>query len=201
MHKSDKPDLERFWMMILSGLLCAGFGGALAWLDYAAARSVEARSGWVQGQASLYEAGIRRSSANGGLNYEMTTRYVLRVDGRDYEGSEIAGGYRSSSVADVKSLVVPYAPEAAEYALQDLGALNPQRSWHVVYRPVRVRYDPRDPSQSQMVLDNPIVIRTAGRWISLGIALFLLLVAAVLWVLAWPAARGRSSGKPASTNS
>src|SRR5258706_941007 len=97
----------------------------------------------------------------------MTARYILTVGGRDYEGSEIAGGYSSTSPAGVKSLIVPFAAEAAEYSLQDLGTLNPQRTWSVAYRTVPARYDPRDPAHSEIVLANPLMNDRVGAWILL----------------------------------
>ena len=192
---NPKPALKLFWMLILFGLLCAAFGGALAWMEYAAARGTEERSGWVSGQALLYEVGIRWTKARHGSNYDMTARYVVRVDGRDYEGSEIARGYSSQSAVDVRSLIVSYAPEAAAYSFEDLGVLNPQRNWNVAYRPVAARYDPLNPAHSQMLLDKPIVIKTVGNWVARGMATFSFLTAAFLWVFAWPAARGRNCGE------
>ncbi len=119
----------------------------------------------------------------------MTARYVLTVGGRDYEGSEIAGGYSSKSPAEVKSLIVPFAAEAAEYSLQDSGHACPQRTWSVAYRTVPARYNPRDPAHSEIVLANPLMNDRVEAWI-------LLLAGIALCVFAWPIARWRGTHKP-----
>jgi len=119
----------------------------------------------------------------------MTARYVLTVGGRDYEGTEIAGSYRSNSAAGVRSLIVPFAAEAAEFSLQDLGPLNPERTWNVAYRPVKARYDPRDPSHSEILL-------APDGWRPSGIGMTLLLAGTALCVLAWPVARRRKRCLP-----
>jgi hypothetical protein len=186
-----KTDLKLFWLMIALGLLCAGVGVCVIWFDHAAARSGENRSGWVNGEARLYEVGIRWSAAKTGAHYEMTARYVLNVGGRDYEGHEIARGYSSKSAAEVRSLIVPFAADAAEYSLQDLGMLNPQRTWSVAYRAVPARYDPRDPARSHIVLANPLANDSVGAWLLSGVAWSLLLAGVALCVFAWPVARGR----------
>jgi membrane-associated phospholipid phosphatase len=121
----------------------------------------------------------------------MTARYLLTVGGRDYEGTQIAGSYRSKSAAEVRSLIVPFAAEAAEFSLQDLGPLNPQRTWNVAYRPVKARYDPRDPSRSEILL-------APDGWLPSGIGMVLFLAGAALCVFAWPAARRRKSNPPRS---
>jgi hypothetical protein len=195
MRVFGKPDLKYFRLMLLSGLICATFGSALAWLDYASTRRAEERNGWVSGQALLYEVGIRWSKAGPSPIYDMTVRYVLRVDGRDYEGSEIGSGFRSKSAVEVRSLIVPFAAEAAAYSFEDLGVLNPQRTWNVAYRPVPARYDPLHPASSQMVLDTPVLIEGVPRWLIRGSALLFLLAAAVLWIFARPAAGERGHGK------
>jgi hypothetical protein len=134
----------------------------------------------------LYEVGIRRAAPNTGANYEMTARYLLTVGGRDYEGAQIAGSYRSKSAAEVRSLIVPFAAEAAEFSLQDLGPLNPQRTWNVAYRPVKARYDPRDPARSEILL-------APDDWLLGGTGMVLFLAGAALCVFARPAARRRKS--------
>ena len=180
--------------MIASGLLCAGIGGWVMWLDHTAARSGEDRSGWVSGEARVYEVGIRWSAEKTAAHYEMTTRYLLNVDGRDYEGSEIARGYSRKSAAEVRSLIVPFAAEASEFSLQDLGPLNPQRTWNVAYRPVQARYDPRDPAHSEILLADG----APGGWLSSGIGVALLLAGAALWLFAWAVASRRKTRPPHS---
>jgi hypothetical protein len=178
-----------FWLMIALGVVCMGVGGSFAWLDHAAIQESEYRHDWVDGEARLYEVGIRRSAPNTGADYEMTARYVLTVGGRDHEGTRIAGSYRSKSPAEVRSLIVPFAAEAAEFSLQDLGPLNPQRTWNVAYRPVKARYDPRDPARSEILL-------APDGWLPSGIGMTLLLAGTALCVLAWPVARRRKSRPP-----
>jgi hypothetical protein len=184
-----KTDLKLFWSLILLGLVCVVIGAGMMWLDRASGRSGEDRGGWVNGEARVYEVGIRRATGETGARYEMTARFVLTVGGRDYEGSEIARGYSSKSPAEVKSLIVPFAAEAAEYSLQDLGTLNPQRTWSVAYRTVSARYDPRNPAHSEIVLANPLMNDRVGAWI-------LLLAGTALCVFAWPVARRRGTRKP-----
>ena len=177
-----------FWLMIVLGVVCIGAGGTFAWLDHAAIQESEYRRGWVDGEGRLYEVGIRRAAPNTGADYEMTARYLLTLGGRDYEGAQIAGSYRSKSAAEVRSLIVPFAAEAAEFSLQDLGPLNPQRTWNVAYRPVKARYDPRDPSRSEILL-------APDGWLPGGIGMPLLLAGAALCVFAWPAARRRNNNQ------
>jgi hypothetical protein len=190
-----KTDLRLFWLITVLGLVCAGIGAGVMWLDRAAARASEDRSGWVNGEARVYEVGIRWSAVKTGAHYEMTARYVLNVGGRDYEGNEIARGYSSKSANEVRSLIVPFAAEAAEYSLQDLGMLNPQRTWSVAYRTVPARYDPRDPARSHIVLTNPLVNDSVGAWLSRGFAWLLLLAGVALCAFAWFVARGRGACK------
>jgi hypothetical protein len=184
-----KTNLKLFGSIILLGLVCVCIGAGIMWFDRAGGRSAEDRAGWVDGEARVYEVGIRRAAAETGARYEMTVRYVLTVGGRDYEGSVISGGYSSKSPAAVRSLIVPFAAEAAEYSLQDLGTLNPQRTWSVAYRKVLARFDPRDPAHSEIVLANPLMNDRAGAWI-------LLLAGIALCVFAWPVARRRGTRKP-----
>src|SRR3954469_6757726 len=142
-------NLKRFSLFIALGLICIGAGMAMAWFAHAAALKNDQHSDWTSAEARLYEVGIRWNAEDAGALYQMTVRYVLTVAGRDYDGGEIAGGYSSRSPTQVKALIVPFAAEAAEFSLQDIGPLNPQRSWSVAYRAVAVRYDAHDPSRSQ----------------------------------------------------
>jgi len=178
-----------FWSMIVFGVVCMGVGGTFTWLDHAATRESNERLGWVEGEARLYEVGIRRAAPNTGADYEMTARYLLTVGGRDYEGAQIAGSYRSKSAAELRSRIVPFAAEAAEFSLQDLGPLNPERTWNVAYRPVKARYDPRDPAHSEILL-------APDGWRPSGIGITLLLAGTALCVLAWPVARRRKRCPP-----
>lgn len=191
-----KTDLKLFWPIIVLGLVCVGIGAGVMWLDHASARLSEDRGGWINGEARVYEVGIRWATGETGAHYEMSVRYVLTVGGRDYEGSEIAGGYSTNSSTAVKSLIVPFAAEAAEYSLQDLGVLNPQRTWSVAYRTVPARYDPRDPANSQIVLANPLMNDRVGAWLLSGVAWILVLAGVALCVFAWPVARRRGALKP-----
>jgi len=84
---------------------------------------------------------------------------------------------------------VPFAAEAAEFSLQDLGPLNPERTWNVAYRPVKARYDPRDPAHSEILL-------APDGWRPSGIRITLLLAGTALCVLAWPVARRRKRCPP-----
>ena len=186
MNLTAQINRKLFWLMIALGVVCIGAGGTFAWLDHAAIQESEYRRGWVDGEGRLYEVGIRRAAPNTGADYEMTARYLLTVGGRDYEGAQIAGSYRSKSAAEVRSLIVPFAAEAAEFSLQDLGPLNPQRTWNVAYRPVKARYDPRDPSRSEILL-------APDDWLLGGIGMVLFLAGAALCVFARPAARRRKS--------
>jgi len=68
-----------FWSMIVFGVVCMGVGGTFTWLDHAATRESNERLGWVEGEARLYEVGIRRAAPNTGADYEMTARYLLTV--------------------------------------------------------------------------------------------------------------------------
>jgi hypothetical protein len=181
--------------MIAFGVICMGVGGTFAWLEHAGTQeqAEERRSGWVDGEARLYEVGIRWIAEDAGALYQMTARYVLTVAGRDYDGGEIARGYTSRSATRVKALIVPFAAEASEFSLQDLGPLNSQRSWSVAYRPVAVRYDAQDPARSQMVLDRPIVDLTVGNWLSRGAAALLILAGAALCALAIIAGRRQAA--------
>src|SRR5258706_16058967 len=97
-----KTDLKLFWSIMLLGLVCVGIGAGMMWLDRAGGRSSEDRGGWVNGEARVYEVGIRRAIGEKGARYEMTARYILTVGGRDYEGSEIAGGYSGTPPAAAK---------------------------------------------------------------------------------------------------
>ncbi|MEO7725688.1 MAG: hypothetical protein ABIS45_00360 [Burkholderiales bacterium] len=169
MHVPGQPYLKLFWLMVLPGLACVCMGGVVVWLDYASARSIDQRSGWLRGEGQLYEVGIRWMNARNNANYAMTARCIFRLAGHEYEGSDIAGGYSSKSPAEVRSLIAPYAREAAEYSLEDLGALNPQRTWSVAYQPVAVRYDPGDPANSQMVLDKPIATLPSATGLHAGL--------------------------------
>ena len=178
-----------FWSMIVFGVVSMGVGATLTWLDHAATQESEQRRGWVDGEARLYEVGIRRAAPNTGADYEMTARYLLTVGGRDYEGAQIAGSYRSKSAAELRSRIVPFAAEAAEFSLQDLGPLNPERTWNVAYRPVKARYDPRDPAHSEILL-------APDGWRPSGIGMTLLLAGTALCVLAWPVARRRKRCLP-----
>jgi hypothetical protein len=189
-HTPDKPDPKRFWLIMAASLACSVIGATLAWLDYAATQATEERAGWVSGEAQLLEVGILWSAARSGANYTLIARYVLRVDGRDYEGSEIANDHSSASPQEVRSQIARFAPEALEFNLQDLGELNPQRTWHVMYRPVPARYDPRDPAQSQMLLENSTLIDIVPRWFLRGIIVCILLAGVVLLVFARRAVRG-----------
>ncbi len=157
----------------------------MIWLTHVAALGNDERKDWPRAEARLYEVGIRWDAEDASAVYRMTARYVLTVAGRDYDGGEIAGGYSSKSAADVRALIVPFAAEASEFSLQDLGPLNPARTWSVAYRPVAVRFDPQDPARSQMVLDRPIVNVTAIDWLTRGIAAVLLLGGAVLCIFAY----------------
>ena len=186
MNLTAQFNRKLFWLPIAFGVVCMGVGGTLAWFDHAAIQTSEYRRGWVDGEARLYEVGIRRSAPNSGADYEMTARYVLTVGGRDYEGTKIAGSYRRKSAAEVRSLIVPFAAEAAEFSLQDLGPLNPARTWNVAYRPVKARYDPRDPARSEILL-------APDGWLPSGIGIVLLLAGAALCVFAGPAARRRKN--------
>ena len=180
-------------MMIVCGLVCAAIGAVLLGADLSQVRESDEGGGWVKSEAMLYEVGIRRSNAEPSASYAMTARYILRVDGRDYEGSAIARGYSSKSAVEVRSLIAAFAPEAAEYSLQDLGALNAHRSWSVAYRAVPARYDPRDPARSQLVLPKPLATDTARAWLSRGIPALFLLAAIVLLGWAWSVARRRGA--------
>jgi hypothetical protein len=184
-----KTDLKLFWSLALLGLVCVGIGAGEMWFDRASGRLSEDRDAWVDGEARVYEVGIRRATGEPGTRYEMTARYVLTIGGRDYEGSGIAGGYSSKSPAAVKALIMPFAAEAAEYSLQDLSTLNPQRTWSVAYRMVPARYDPRDPAHSEIVLANALMNDSVFAW-------FLLLTGFALCVFAWPVARWRGTRKP-----
>ena len=190
-----KTDRKLFWSITLLGLVCVGIGAGMMWQDRESGRLSEDRGGWVNGEARVYEVGIRWVSAETGAHYEMTARYVLTVGGRDYEGSGIAGGYSSKSPAVVQSLIVSFATEAAEYSLQDLGILNPQRTWSVAYRPVPARYDPRDPAHSQIVLANPLFNDRVAGWL----AWILLLGGTALCAFAWPVARRPKANPPGSS--
>lgn len=195
MRAPEKPDLKLFWLLLVLGLAIGGIGAALAWLDYASGRWVEERKGWVDGQALVYEVGIRWwYTSKGGSSYDATVHYILRVDGRDYEGNEIASGY-SGSADYARSLILPFAPEAAAFNLDDLGLLNPQRTWQVMNLPAMARYDPNDPSHSQIVLAPPSASRAAPRWFTRGLTLILLLAGAVMWWCAWKVLRGNDSPK------
>jgi hypothetical protein len=165
-------------------------GAATLWMNDPRAPSTAQRSGWVDAEARLYEVGIRWRPGKSGADYQMIVRYLVTVNGRDYEGSRIAAGDSSSSPAEVKALIVPFAPEASEFTLQDLGPLNPRRTWSVAYLPVRARYDARDAARSELLLGRPGVTRTVAYWTICGIAwLFLLLGAALA---AWPIWRTRA---------
>ena len=175
---------KNFWLRAALGLLCIAMGAAMLWITHVTALSNDERKDWLSGEARLYEVGIRWNAEDAGAVYRMTARYVLTVAGRDYDGGEIAGGYASKAPAEVRSLIVPFAAEASEFSLQDLGPLNPERSWSIAYRPVAVRYDAADPSRSQMVLDRPIVHWGIADWLRNGIAALLLLAGSVLCALA-----------------
>jgi hypothetical protein len=194
-----KTDRKLFWSIILLGLVCVGIGAGVMWFDRESGPLSEDRGGWVNSEARVYEVGIRRATGETGVRYEMTVRYVLTVGGRDYEGSGIAGGYSTKSPAAVKSLIVPFAAEAAEYSLQDLGTLNPQRTWSVAYLTVPARYDPRDPAHSHIVLANPLMNDRVGAWILSGVAWILVLAGVALCVFAWPVARRLKTNPPGST--
>lgn len=171
--------------MIAVGAICAATGAGLLWLDRAARQADAERESWVSGEAQLYEAGIRWAHGEAGTHYELTARYELKIDGRSYRGSRIAAGHSSKSAVAVKALLVPLAPEAADFSLQDLGPLNPERSWSVAYRPVPVRYDPRDPARSELMLERP-----RGAWIARGIAWALIVAGIALAAFAWRRAHG-----------
>ena len=179
--------------MIAGGLLCAFISAAFLWFDWAQQRLPEERRGWVEGQASLYEVGIRRLNAQAGAGYAMTARYVLRVGGRDYEGSAIERGFTCDSAAEVRALIGSFAPEAAEYSFEDLGPLNPQRSWSVAYRIVPARYDQLNPAHSEILLVKTLTVNSVRSWLWRGGAALFALAAFLLLVLARPVARGRSS--------
>jgi hypothetical protein len=113
----------------------------------------------------------------------------LTVGGRDYEGTEIAGSYRSKSAASVRSLIVPFRSRGSGIQPAGLGPLNPERTWNVAYRPVKARYDPRDPAHSEILL-------APDGWRPSGIGMTLLLAGTALCVLAWPVARRRKRCPP-----
>lgn len=177
--------------MIAGGLLCAIISAAFLWFDWAQQRVPEDRRGWVEGQASLYEVGIRRLNAQAGAGYAMTARYVLRVGGRDYEGNAIERGFTSESAAEVRALIGSFAAEAAEYSFEDLGPLNPQRSWSVAYRIVPARYDPLNPAHSEILLAKSLPVNSVRSWLWRGTAILFALAAVVVLSLARRIARSR----------
>lgn len=199
MPPSWNPRRKLLWFAL--ALACAGMSGMLGWLDYVSAHRSAESDGWAQGEGQLYEVGIGWSHSGINSNYDMTARYTFRVDGRDYAGHVIAAGYSSKSPAEVRSLIATYAREAAEYSLEDLGTLNPQRTWSVAYRAVPVRYDPRDPAHSQMVLDKPIAAATIGGWLVRGLAVVFSLAAAISLVAAWRMARKRRNARAPESGS
>jgi len=188
-HAGTRLDGKLFTLLIVLGIVCAAMGGGVMWLDHSTSRADGERNAWVSGEAQLYEAGIRWTQGKTGDNYELTARYELKIGEQTYPGSGIAAGHSSKSPPEVKALLVPFAPEAADFSLQDLGPLNPERSWSVAYVPVPVRYDPRDPARSELVLTRPIATATLGRRVVRGIEWTLVLAGIGLCAFAWPAAR------------
>src|SRR4051812_24455804 len=135
MAHSPKLDFKQFRLMLALGIFCTLVAGAMLWFTDAPAAWKNPQPGWTSMAGSLLETGIRLNSGTGD-KYEMIARYEYRLEGRVYHASKIAGSHSSNSADDVRALIVPLAPEATEFSLQDLSDLNPQRTWSVAYRPV-----------------------------------------------------------------
>jgi hypothetical protein len=89
----------------------------------------------------------------------------------------------------VRALIVPLAPEAAEFSLQDLSELNPQRSWSVAYRPVTVHYNPQDPAHAELVLERTAAGASILDWVLRIFAAMFLFTAAALFIGSVPVSR------------
>jgi hypothetical protein len=139
------------------GLLLAGLGALIVFVDFKAAGESEARKAWPTTGGMLGEIGIRYTSGvKTRSSYSVIARFTLRVGGKEYAGRAISGGGSSRSLAKVASVVSLYAPEAASLTSDDFGWLRPERLWPVVLREVPVRYDRNDPSRCEAVLGPPL---------------------------------------------
>jgi hypothetical protein len=185
---SPKLDFRQFRLMLALGVFCMLVGGAMLWFTDAPADWKNPQPGWTHIEGHLLETGIRLAGGTG-AKYEMIARYEYKLDERIYHGSKIAGSHANNSPEDVRALIVPLAPEAAEFGLQDLSDLNPQRTWSVAYRPVTVRYDPQDPARAELVLEHSLKKGSAVDWIVRIVAAMFLLTAAALFIGAFPVSR------------
>lgn len=180
-----------FRLMMALGAVCAGIGAGILWMQHAAPGWRDAHHDWIITEARLFEVGIRRS-ADSSKPFEMVARYEYKLDDRIFHASRIAGEHASAKPADIQALVVPYAAEAADFSLQDLSELNPQRTWSVAYRPVKVRYDPADVSRAELVLERRSRGNAFATWSVRVVAGMFLFTAAALFVGAAPVSRRAS---------
>jgi hypothetical protein len=181
-------DSRQFKLTLALAGFCALVAAALLWINHAAPRWGVEQRGWTNMVGQLFEVGIRRT-ADSRAPYEMVARYEYKIADRVYHASRIAGAHSSKSPADIQTLIVHYAAEAAEFSLQDLSELNPQRTWSVAYRPITVSYDPADPARAEMVLDQPLPANVFVTWIVRIIAGMFLFTAAALLAGAGPISR------------
>jgi len=134
------------------GILLAGLGALIVWVDQKVASDDEARKTWSETAGLLSEIGIRFTpGVKVRSSYFVTARFTFRAGGREYEGRAIAGGNSTRSLTKAASLVALYVPEAARLTRDDFALLRPERVWPVA-RDVPVRFDARDPSRCEAVL-------------------------------------------------
>jgi hypothetical protein len=185
--KDNSSCLQALFWLAGFAVICIALGGMAAWSLNSLEHHERERSLWVKGEAALDEVGVCKNYGKHTSGYSMTVVYRLTVEGRTYEGRKIRGG-SSLSATEVKSWVLPFAPEAAEVDLDKLPFPHHSRTWPGVGRRVPVRYDPNDPGRSEMLLPHstPYENRVTGAAVGIIVGLLvtglgLLILTGFLW--------------------
>jgi hypothetical protein len=189
MNRPVSFDFKLFCLMLILGSLFSGFGILLVWAEYNYGQVEKNRANWARGEALLQEIGINYFSVPKNTTYKLTVNYIFHKNGRDYQGTAIAGGYSSHSAKQIISLIVPFVPAAGSFNPDGLSFINSQHTWLVPLLPVPVIYNPIDPANVEMVLKNPIKNDIIGTWFRYPFIFIILLTGLSFLFFAWPAAQ------------
>lgn len=156
-------------------------GTGLIWLDLTASREEHERNKWIGSEGVLHEVGIEYRSAGRSSRYVMTVRYTFSNGQREFEGTWIEGRHWSHYLEDVKNLVVPYAPDAANLKEhEDFHFFGGSKTWQLPLfsdkTTVPVRYDPSDPKRSVMEIKSPLPDNTAPQYFRYVMSILLIVI-------------------------
>ncbi|HVV88704.1 MAG TPA: DUF3592 domain-containing protein [Kofleriaceae bacterium] len=148
---------------IVIAVLCFAFGGLALWGGLRVSGDVKKHRDWPTVPGKILERRVGEPMGTRGRSFLPYVKYTYTVDGKEYTNDQVYLIRRTGGLHDKMQQLVDGLPD-----------------------PVPVHYDPKDPSQS-FLLVNP----SSTQWILIAFAVFAIFVGLAQLLILW----NKQSGK------